>query len=88
MTEHDHSEMTSQYCPVCGDTLQEPISLNKGEIIITEIDELGIEGDGIARIRDEFIVIVPSGKVGETVKAEITSVGRKLAFAEKKWSSK
>ncbi|PSG99542.1 MAG: deoxyribonuclease [Nanohaloarchaea archaeon QH_8_44_6] len=45
------------------------------------MDDLGSKGDGIARI-DGFVIFVPGGEVGESYDVEVTSVGRKFAFAE------
>ncbi len=55
--------------------------VDEGEIVEVEIDDLGSKGDGIARI-DGFVIFVPGGEVGETYNVEVTSVGRKFAFAE------
>lgn len=55
--------------------------VEEGETTVLNIEDIGSKGDGIARV-DGFIVFVPDTEVSETVKAEITSVGRKFAFAE------
>jgi len=55
--------------------------VDEGDIVEVEIDDLGSKGDGIARI-DGFVIFVPGGEVGETYDVEVTSVGRKFAFAE------
>lgn len=55
--------------------------VSEGEVVEVEIDDLGSKGDGIARV-EGFVVFVPGGEVGETYEVEVTSVGRKFAFAE------
>jgi len=55
--------------------------VDEGDIVEVEIDDLGSKGDGVARI-DGFVIFVPGGEVGETYDVEVTSVGRKFAFAE------
>lgn len=55
--------------------------VDEGDVVEVEIDDLGSKGDGIARI-DGFVIFVPGGEVGETYDVEVTSVGRKFAFAE------
>lgn len=55
--------------------------VSEGETVEVEIDDLGSKGDGIARV-EGFVVFVPGGEVGESYEVEVTSVGRKFAFAE------
>ena len=55
--------------------------VNEGEITEVEVEDLGSKGDGIAR-KEGFVIFVPGGEVGETYEVEVTSVGRKFAFAE------
>ena len=59
--------------------LDKPVS--EGEITEIEVEDLGSKGDGIAR-KEGFVIFVPGGEVGETYDVEVTSVGRKFAFAE------
>nr|EGQ39883.1 MAG: putative RNA-binding protein, TRAM domain family [Candidatus Nanosalinarum sp. J07AB56] len=55
--------------------------VSEGETVEVEVEDLGEKGDGIARV-DGFVVFVPGGEVGESYDVEVTSVGRKFAFAE------
>ena len=55
--------------------------VSEGEITEVEVEDLGSKGDGIAR-KQGFVIFVPGGEVGETYEVEVTSVGRKFAFAE------
>ncbi|WEL23575.1 TRAM domain-containing protein [Candidatus Nanohalovita haloferacivicina] len=59
--------------------LDKPVS--EGEIVELEVEDLGSKGDGIARV-EGFVVFVPGGEVGKKYDVEVTSVGRKFAFAE------
>ena len=45
------------------------------------IDDLGEEGDGIAKVDRGYVVIVPGATPGETVPVEITRVTQTVAFA-------
>lgn len=55
--------------------------VSEGDIVEVDIEDLGSKGDGIAR-KEGFVIFVPGGEVGETYDVEVTSVGRKFAFAE------
>ncbi len=55
--------------------------VEEGDIVEVEVEDLGSKGDGIAR-KEGFVIFVPGGEVGETYDVEVTSVGRKFAFAE------
>lgn len=54
----------------------------EGETRTVEIDTLGDQGDGIAKVERGFIVIVPGTKPGDRVEVEITDVKETVAFAE------
>lgn len=55
--------------------------VQEGELSQLEVVEYGDEGDGLAFL-DGFAVFVPGAQVGDEVRARITSVGSKFAFAE------
>lgn len=55
--------------------------VEEGKTYTVTVEDLGSKGDGIARV-EGFVVFVPETEVGETVKVEINSVGRKFAFGE------
>jgi predicted RNA-binding protein with TRAM domain len=56
--------------------------VEEGEVIDVEIEDLGDQGDGIARIGPGFIVFVSDTEIGDRVSVEITSVKDTLAFGE------
>ncbi len=55
--------------------------INEGEEYDVKIEDLGRDGDGIARI-EGFVVFVSGAKVGDEVKIRITSARRNFGFAE------
>jgi predicted RNA-binding protein with TRAM domain len=50
-----------------------------GEMRYVEIEDLGKQGDGIARVERGYVIIVPDTEVGERVKIEITEVKSNFA---------
>ena len=54
--------------------------VEKGEIRYVEIEDLGKQGDGIARAERGYVIIVPGSNVGEQVKIEITDVKTNFAM--------
>ena len=55
--------------------------LNEGEEYDVKIEDVGRDGDGIARI-EGFVVFVTGAKLGDEVKVKITTIKRNFAFAE------
>jgi predicted RNA-binding protein with TRAM domain len=53
-----------------------------GEIRYVEIEDIGKQGDGIARVERGYVIIVPGAEVGERVKVEITEVKSNFAVGE------
>ena len=56
--------------------------VKEGETVDVEIENLGDQGDGIARVERGFVIIVPDTDVAERVTVEITDVRKNVAFAE------
>jgi len=52
-----------------------------GDERTVEIETIGEQGDGIARVERGFVIIVPETEVGERVRVEITDVKQSVAFA-------
>jgi len=52
------------------------------EIRYVEIEDLGKQGDGIARVERGYVIIVPGTDIGERVKIEITEVKSNFAVGE------
>ncbi len=55
--------------------------VNEGEEYDVKIEDMGRDGDGIAKV-EGFIVFVSGAKKGDEVKIKITSTRRNFAFAE------
>jgi len=56
--------------------------VKEGEQRTVEIEDLGEQADGIARVERGFVVIVPDTEQGERVTVEITDVSESVAFAD------
>ncbi|SHG56265.1 TRAM domain-containing protein [Halobaculum gomorrense] len=56
--------------------------VERGEIRYVEIEDLGKQGDGIARVERGYVIIVPDTEVGERVKIEISEVKSNFAVGE------
>jgi predicted RNA-binding protein with TRAM domain len=59
---------------------QPPVDV--GETRYVEIEDIGKQGDGIARVERGYVIIVPDAEVGEQVKVEITEVKSNFAVGE------
>jgi predicted RNA-binding protein with TRAM domain len=57
------------------------VPVEEGKIYDAQIEDIGREGDGVARIQN-FVVFVPGTRVGDKVKVRITKIGRRMAFGE------
>jgi predicted RNA-binding protein with TRAM domain len=56
--------------------------VEEGEVRYVEIEDIGKQGDGIARVERGYVIIVPGAEVGEQVKVEITEVKSNFAVGE------
>ncbi|MWG35462.1 TRAM domain-containing protein [Halomarina oriensis] len=59
---------------------QPPVEI--GEVRYVEVEDLGKQGDGIARVERGYVIIVPDAEVGERVKIEVTEVKSNFAVGE------
>jgi len=59
---------------------QPPVEI--GETRYVEIEDIGKQGDGIARVERGYVIIVPGAEVGERVKIEVTEVKSNFAVGE------
>ena len=53
-----------------------------GEIRYVEIEDIGKQGDGIARVERGYVIIVPGTEIDERVKIEVTEVKSNFAVGE------
>ena len=56
--------------------------VQSGEIREVEIETLGDQGDGIARVERGYVIIVPGTEKGDQVRIEITTVRDNVAFGD------
>ncbi|WP_225336510.1 TRAM domain-containing protein [Halomicrobium urmianum] len=56
--------------------------VEEGEQRTVDIEDIGEQGDGIARVERGFVIIVPDTEQGERVTIEVTDVQQNVAFAE------
>ncbi|QZX99262.1 TRAM domain-containing protein [Halobaculum rubrum] len=64
-----------------GTTEPEP-PVDRGDEVTVDIEGIGDQGDGIARVDRGYVIIVPDTEKGERVKIRVTSVKQNVAFAE------
>jgi predicted RNA-binding protein with TRAM domain len=53
-----------------------------GEVRYVEIEDIGKQGDGIARVERGYVIIVPGAEIGERVKIEVSEVKSNFAVGE------
>ncbi|CCQ32712.1 trans-aconitate 2-methyltransferase protein [Halorhabdus tiamatea SARL4B] len=53
-----------------------------GEIRYVEIEDIGKQGDGIARVERGYVIIVPGAEINDRVKVEISEVKSNFAVGE------
>jgi predicted RNA-binding protein with TRAM domain len=58
---------------------QPPVEI--GEMRYVEVEDIGDQGDGIARVERGYVIIVPDAEEGERVKIEVTDVKPNFAIA-------
>jgi predicted RNA-binding protein with TRAM domain len=75
--EGEAASETDQPAP---DEPQPPVE--PGEMRYVEIEDIGKQGDGIARVERGYVIIVPDTDVGERVKIEVTEVKSNFAVGE------
>jgi predicted RNA-binding protein with TRAM domain len=68
--------------PSSADPAEPQPPVEEGEVRYVEIEDLGKQGDGIARVERGYVIIVPDSEVGEQVKIEVTEVKSNFAVGE------
>ena len=76
----DEKEVSSPNRAGGGSQLQPPVE--EGEIRYVEIEDIGKQGDGIARVERGYVIIVPDTEVGDRVKVEVDEVKENFAVGE------
>ncbi len=78
--ESDGEESTTPKPESAPSEPQPPVDV--GETRYVEIEDIGKQGDGIARVERGYVIIVPGADVGERVKVEVTEVKSNFAVGE------
>ncbi|GAB3680807.1 TRAM domain-containing protein [Salinarchaeum chitinilyticum] len=73
-------EPSASAADVASDQPQPPVEV--GETRYVEIEDIGKQGDGIARVERGYVIIVPGAEVGERVKVEVSEVKSNFAVGE------
>ena len=76
----ESTEVPVEEEPVPPSEPQPPVE--PGELRYVEIEDIGKQGDGIARVERGYVIIVPDAEVGDRVKVEITEVKSNFAVGE------
>jgi predicted RNA-binding protein with TRAM domain len=76
----ESSEEHTEADETAPDEPQPPVE--PGEIRYVEIEDIGKQGDGIARVERGYVIIVPGTDIGERVKVEVTEVKSNFAVGE------
>ncbi len=61
---------------------QRVTGLGEGDLIKVRIEDVGKQGDGIARVQG-LVIFVAGAKPGEELEVKIVRLGKNCAFAEK-----
>ncbi|ELZ27227.1 RNA-binding protein [Halogeometricum pallidum JCM 14848] len=78
--ESDEEADTSTASTTPSSEPQPPVEV--GELRYVEIEDIGKQGDGIARVERGYVIIVPGAEVGDRVKIEVTEVKSNFAVGE------
>ena len=78
--EEDEDEGSTAQPQTAPSEPQPPVDV--GETRYVEIEDIGKQGDGIARVERGYVIIVPGADVGERVKVEVTEVKSNFAVGE------
>jgi predicted RNA-binding protein with TRAM domain len=57
--------------------------VEEGEVRELAVEDVGDQGDGLARVGPGYVVFVPDARVGDEPTVRITTVRENFAFAEK-----
>jgi predicted RNA-binding protein with TRAM domain len=76
----EHAEETESTSGTAPSEPQPPVE--NGEIRYVEVEDIGKQGDGIARVERGYVIIVPGADIGDRVKVEITEVKSNFAVGE------
>ncbi|WP_092632359.1 TRAM domain-containing protein [Haloplanus vescus] len=78
----ERAESTTEETETESATAEPQPPVEPGEIRYVEIEDIGKQGDGIARVERGYVIIVPGAEIGERVKIEVTEVKSNFAVGE------
>ncbi|WP_435069483.1 TRAM domain-containing protein [Haloplanus sp. C73] len=78
----ERAESTTETTESESPTSEPQPPVEAGEIRYVEIEDIGKQGDGIARVERGYVIIVPDAEIGERVKIEVTEVKSNFAVGE------
>ena len=81
----DDTETTDSIQPADHEDQQQDFEgppVEEGEQREVEIENLGEQGDGIAKVEQGYVVIVPETTIGDSVTVEMRQVRENVAFAD------
>ena len=61
---------------------ESPAPVEKGDQRTVDIEDIGEQGDGIARTDRGYVLIIPDTEQGERVTVEVTDVSESVGFAD------
>lgn len=76
------SEETVNAAPQGRRRSQDDPPVAAGESLEVEIEDMGEQGDGVAKIGPGYVIFVPETGIGDRVTIEITEARENFAFAE------
>ena len=77
--DHDEQDTRESQPETDGDS-GPPVDV--GDRRVVEVEDIGEQGDGIARVERGYVLIVPETEQGDHVTVEITEVKPNVAFSE------
>lgn len=81
-SEAESSSSSSSQTPSTLSTDEPEPPVDRGEELVVDIESIGDQGDGIARVDRGYVIIVPDTDKGERVRINVTSVKQNVAFGE------
>lgn len=55
--------------------------IEAGDVYVVEIEDIGDQGDGLARLGEGYVVFVPGTEIGDEISVKITEARETVAFA-------
>lgn len=80
-TSIEHRGLQNQHLHSTTSKSASSLPVEEGEILEVEIESLGDQGDGIAKVKYGYVVIVPDTRPGDEVTIEIKKTQENVAFA-------